>query len=156
MPSCDPMHTSEDPVNTGMLSMKRNIKWCAFWDYRGAELLNMLLMLTFGIWLFSPYWNAFERCPDVYFVMKELGRLILPKDPELVWGSLFIVMAVLKFFVIWRGHPSGRKWTALISGMLWTTVTMTVGFSDYRAPMFPICFLLAFNMYRTFFCIKLR
>lgn len=153
---CHPIHTTLNPGNTDLMSFKRNVQWCAFWDYRGAELLNMLMMLAFGLWLSSPYWSAFSRYPEAYYIMQALGECIFPSRPSLIWGLLFLGMGIFKFLVIWRDHTPARKWTALTSGVLWTTVTITVGLSDYRAPIFPIYFLLAFNMYRTFFCIKLR
>lgn len=146
--------TSEDVNDASLLSLKRNVRWCAPWDNRGAELLNAALTLTFGVWLLMP-WNCFQQCPSAYYVMEVVGGLIWPRDPEVPWGILFMGVSILKSIVLWRDHLRGRKWSSLLSGALWTTVAVTVGFTNYQTLMFPLYGLFALNMYRNFLCIQI-
>lgn len=132
------------PINS---RLGRRIQWCDFWDARGAEILNAFILLGWGSWLFLPATDAFNICPRSYTILEALLTASW-------WGSVAIFLGLLKFYVIWRDELVGRKWLALICGVYWFIVSVSVGASEWRSKIFPLMMLLTFNMFRVFFCIK--
>lgn len=142
------------PCTKGQLAMPlnsrlgRKIRWCDFWDSRGAEIINSLFLVAWGVWLVIPTWDAFALCPHIYVVLEAVMT-------DQWWGGIAFLCGLLKFLVIWRNSTAGRKWLALICGVYWMIICLSVGYSDYRSARFPMFAVLAFNMFRVFFCIRL-
>ena len=141
---CESCEDRTDSINA---PLSPRIRWRMLFDARSAELLNSAMLLTWGFWLLAA-WDSFSVCPREYLVLESIG-------PEWAWGAASVGLAGAKFVALWRDDAAARKWLALACGTFWLVVALSVGVANYRATRLPVFAVLALNMFRVFFCIRL-
>jgi hypothetical protein len=70
------------------------------------------------------------------------------------WATLFISVALLQHWALWKNDLWWRKNLMLAKGTLWTNLAITTAYKDHTVLAFPIFALLAINAFRGYLCTR--
>jgi hypothetical protein len=100
-----------------MAKMKR-LHWILFHS-EGAltEMFLGLISLVWGIWVLSPFWDAFSS--------NYAFRVMAATAPEWAWGGAMTAMGLFKIYTILSERKSLKKLAFLISIFLWSCVAIS-------------------------------
>lgn len=90
--------------------------------------LGMLItgtyMVLYGLWLFSPLWDAFAVTDTLYQLL-----LVVP---EWLIGSVTTILGLL--VCLWPFWPDRRlRWAGLASGLLWFAIAITLFLGNWQS-----------------------
>lgn len=106
--------------------------------YQGPSLFAALLAAAkttmFGLWIILP-WSAFAFRPTYAFMAAIM--------PELVWGSIFLIIGTARIFAICTNNYRLVKISTFFSFLVWVVVAICFTVAGWQAPAFIIGWYLA-------------
>jgi hypothetical protein len=97
---------------------KSRLKYILF-ESEGAltELFLGLISLTWGLWVISPFWDAFKQT-TAFCVMGQIA-------PEWVWGTIMTAAGILKVYAILSEQVRLKKIVFTLSIFLWSCISIS-------------------------------
>lgn len=108
-----------------------------------VELLISLMTIGWGVWVINPYWNTFAN--PAYASMQQLANFVLQGSigHEILWGSVFCFVGVMQFLSLLADNRQYRTIAIILSGWLWTFVTLTFVTSNIAVTAVPSYAIIA-------------
>ena len=101
---------------------------------RRLEFVVALYALVWGLWLLSPFWNAFPSS-GVFSEMQALA-------PQWVWGASVTSIALFQMLVLLTNNVSLRLVSSFITMFLFISLSILAAFGNYQSTAAPTYFVM--------------
>jgi len=90
-----------------------------------------------------------------FFDLREISQTYryLNIAPPYLWGAMFFIVGVFKFYAIVYDRLLIRQTAALVGMVLWFAIGALFLFGDYRSPVGILCLYLAVQSFQSWYII---